>query len=147
MDSVRHHADLEDKYNFYFNLLHQKMAQYNVQLEHTYNIDKKGFLISITGRSKRIFSRQMWESREKRALLQDSSREWITLLACVRAAGKALPPGIIYQGAQGNIQLTWVEEIKASKHEVFVTSSPSRWTNNEIGLAWLKQVFNRYTKK
>ncbi|KAH5621133.1 hypothetical protein HBI60_254160 [Parastagonospora nodorum] len=26
-------------------------------------------------------------------------------------------------------------------------SSPSGWTNNEIGLAWLEQVFNRYTKK
>ncbi|KAF1996484.1 DDE-domain-containing protein, partial [Amniculicola lignicola CBS 123094] len=25
--------------------------------------------------------------------------------------------------------------------------SPSGWTNNEIGLAWLKQVFDHYTKK
>jgi hypothetical protein len=23
---------------------------------------------------------------------------------------------------------------------------PTGWTNNEIGLAWLKQVFNRFTK-
>jgi hypothetical protein len=27
-----------------------------------------------------------------------------------------------------------------------VTSSPSGWTNNDIGLAWLEQVFDRFTK-
>ncbi|KAF2007004.1 hypothetical protein P154DRAFT_541823 [Amniculicola lignicola CBS 123094] len=98
-------------------------------------MDEKGFLIGITGRSKRIFSKQMWERKE------------ITLLACVGADGKALPPGLIYQAAQGNVQSTWVEAIEAGKHQVFVTSSPSGWTNNEIGLAWLEQVFDRYTKK
>jgi hypothetical protein len=29
---------------------------------------------------------------------------------------------------------------------VFATSSPSGWTNNEIGLAWLEQVFDRKTR-
>ena len=57
----------------------------------TYNIDKKGFLVSITGRSKRVFSRRMWEKKEVTAALQDGSREWITLIACVGADGEALP--------------------------------------------------------
>jgi hypothetical protein len=30
---------------------------------------------------------------------------------------------------------------------VYISSSPSRWTNNDIGLAWLKQVFDRSTKE
>jgi hypothetical protein len=46
-----------------------------VEPRHTYNIDKKGFLIGITGRSKRVFSRQMWERKEARTSLQDNSRE------------------------------------------------------------------------
>ena len=41
---------------------------------------------------------------------------------------------------------SWVEDIEATKHSVFVTSSPSGWTNNDVGLAWLEQVFDRYTK-
>jgi hypothetical protein len=30
---------------------------------------------------------------------------------------------------------------------VFVISTPSGWTNQDVGLAWLGQVFQRYTKK
>jgi hypothetical protein len=40
-----------------------------------------------------------------------------------------------------------VDSIEAGKHDVFVTSSPSGWTNNDIGLAWLEQVFDQHTKK
>jgi hypothetical protein len=54
---------------------------------------------------------------------------------------------LIYEAANKSIQLTWVEDIKAGEHEVFITSSPSGWTNNDIGLAWLEQVFDRCTKK
>ena len=59
MDYNRHQANLGEKYSLYFNLLQQKISQYNVKPCHTYNIDEKGFLISITGRSKRVFSRRM----------------------------------------------------------------------------------------
>jgi hypothetical protein len=88
----------------------------------------------------------MWENKEVTASLQDGSREWITLLACVCADGSALPPGLIYQSTNSGIQSSWVEDIKAGKHSVQVSSSPSGWTNNDIGLAWLEQVFDRYTK-
>jgi hypothetical protein len=30
---------------------------------------------------------------------------------------------------------------------VFITSTPSGWSNNDVGLAWLEQVFNRYTRE
>ncbi|KAI1675628.1 DDE-1 domain containing protein [Pyrenophora tritici-repentis] len=33
----------------------------------------------------------------------------------------------------------------AEQHQVFIANSPTGWTNNELGLAWLQQVFNRYT--
>ncbi|KAK7177861.1 transposase, partial [Paraphaeosphaeria sporulosa] len=29
----------------------------------------------------------------------------------------------------------------------FVTATPSGWTNDEVGLAWLEQVFDRYTRE
>jgi hypothetical protein len=59
MDCVHHKAYSEAKYKLYFDLLYQKMQEYNMDPAHTYNMDEKGFLIGITGRSKLVFSRRM----------------------------------------------------------------------------------------
>jgi hypothetical protein len=40
-----------------------------------------------------------------------------------------------------------VADVKVAKHQAFFTSSASGWTNNELGLAWLEQIFNCHTKK
>jgi hypothetical protein len=68
-------------------------------------------------------------------------------LACCCADEFALPLGIIYAADTKNIQSTWVDEVDVRKHEVFVSVSPSGWSNNDIGLAWLEQVFERNTAK
>ena len=120
--------------------------EYGIQKQQVYNMDEKGFMIGVLGRSKRVFSKRMWVRKEVKALIQDGNREWITVLACVCADGSALPPGIIYQATNGAIRDTWVSDIMAGEHQVHVSSSPSGWTNNDIGLAWLEQVFDRYTK-
>jgi ParB-like chromosome segregation protein Spo0J len=133
MDAVRHKADSKHKYKLYFDLLHQKMQQYDIQQCNSYNMDEKGFMIGVTGRSKHVFSRRQWEKKEVQATLQDGSREWVTVLATVCGDGSALPPGIIYQSTNSSLQASWVADIEAGKHNVFVTSSPSGWTNNDIG--------------
>jgi hypothetical protein len=61
--------------------------------------------------------------------------------------GSALPPGLIYESANSTIQSSWVEGIQSGEHSVLVSSSPTGWTNNNIGLAWLEQVFDRFTKE
>jgi hypothetical protein len=68
-------------------------------------------------------------------------------MASVCADSSALPPGLIFTGKDNTIQSSWVEDIEPGKHSVFVTATPSGWTNDEVGLAWLEQLFNRYTKK
>jgi hypothetical protein len=146
MDANRHNADSYTKYELYFNLLQRKTAEYKLDAEHTYNMDEKGFMIGITTRAKHVFSRRMWEKGEVKASLQDGNRAWITLLACVCGDGSALPPSLIYESANSTIQSSWVEEIQSGEHSVLVSSSPSGWTNNDIGLAWLEQVFDRFTK-
>jgi hypothetical protein len=98
-------------------------------------MDEKSFLIGLIGRSKRIFSRRQWEKKEVRASLQDGSREFLTLLAYCCADGSSLPPSLIYAAAHGAIRSSWVEDIKAGKHEVFVTSSLTGWSNDDVGLA------------
>ncbi|KAF1968423.1 hypothetical protein BU23DRAFT_480320, partial [Bimuria novae-zelandiae CBS 107.79] len=56
IDSNCYKANSKTKYKAYFDLLHPKMEEYNILPCNTYNIDKKGFLISVIGRSKRVFS-------------------------------------------------------------------------------------------
>jgi hypothetical protein len=145
-DNNCHQADSRNKYSLYFDLLGDKITHYNIDPRHTYNIDEKGFLVGITGRSNRVFSRKMWERKEVSAAIQDGSREWITVPACVCADGSHSPPSLIYQSAASTIQSGWVEDIEAKEHSVHVISSPSGWINKDIGLAWLEQVFNRHTK-
>jgi hypothetical protein len=41
---------------------------------------------------------------------------------------------------------TWVEDI-TKETPMFVTSSPTGWSNDDIGVAWLKLVFDWFTKK
>ena len=125
MDRTRHLADSESKYRLYFELLHRKITQYHLEARDIYNMDEKGFLIGLIGRGKRIFSRRQREKKEVRASLQDGSREFLTVLACCCADGSALPPSLIYAAAKGAIRLSWVEDIKAGEHEVFVSSSPT----------------------
>jgi hypothetical protein len=145
MDRDRHKADSEAKYSLYFKLLHDKMKEYDVQPSHIFNLDEKGFMIGVLGRSKRIFDKKLYDQKGVTTAVQDGSREWIAVLACVCSDGTALSPSLIFQSAAGALKSAWVEAIDPKKHSVFVTSSPSGWSNNDIGLAWLKEVFERET--
>ncbi|KAF1922356.1 DDE-domain-containing protein, partial [Didymella exigua CBS 183.55] len=138
MASKRHAADSYSKYSLYFNMLELKISKKGIEPEHTYNIDKKGFIIRKIGKQKQRF----WQA------LEDSNREWVTLIACVGASGVALPPGLIMAGDSGNVQDAWVRDIKQLKHRCFVTVTPisnNGWTNNKLGVEWLKH-FHAHTK-
>jgi hypothetical protein len=146
IDRSRHQADSGLKYKLYFDLLIDKISQYNVEPRHIYNIDEKGFMLGVLTRSKRVFSRRLYEEGKIKAYIQDGNREWITLLACICADGSHIKPSLIYQSASGSIQDSWLQAFDPNDHRVHFASSPSGWTNNELGLAWLKQVFDRSTK-
>jgi hypothetical protein len=51
------------------------MDQHAIEPQYSYNIDEKGFLLRKIGRSKRIFSRALWESGEVKSAMQDRNRE------------------------------------------------------------------------
>jgi hypothetical protein len=146
IDRTRHLADSGVKYKQYFDLLHQKQQEYSIEPRDIYNMDEKGFLCGLLGRSKRVFSRRMYEKGEVKETIQDGSRTFLTLLACICADGSALPPALIFPSPSGNIRANWVEEISSDSLQIMVTTSSNGWSNNDIGLAWLEQVFDRYTR-
>ena len=104
-------------------------------------------MLGVLTRSKRVFSRRLYEEGKLRSMIQDGKQEWITLLACICADRSHLKPALIYQSASGSIQNSWLRAFNPDDHQARFATSPTGWTNNDIGLAWLKQVFNRSTKE
>jgi hypothetical protein len=118
MDNSCHKADSGRKYSLYFDFLRDKIDQYQVEARHIYNMDEKGFMLGVVGRSKRIFSKPLYEDGKRRGTIQDGSREWITLLACICADGSYLEPALIYQSTSGSIQDSWLQALDHETHQV-----------------------------
>jgi hypothetical protein len=146
MASVRHAADNYDKYRSYFDVLEQKMAEYDILPSNTYNMDEKGFMAGKLTKQKRVFSKAFWTRNHAKQSSEDGSREWITLIACICADGTVLPPGLIFAADSKTPQLTWVSDVDKEKHSVRTTVTPSGWSNDDCGLGWVEQVFDPYTK-
>ena len=76
---------------------------------------------------------------------QDGSREFISLLACISAAGKYLPPLLIYKGESHDIMDIWLEDF-GEEDKAWFASTSNGWSCDKIRMLWLKQLFDRYTK-
>jgi len=146
LDAARKKVDSISEYKAYFELVRRKIEQYEVLPANTYNMDEKGFLVGFLTKAKRIFSKQAFESKRLLGNLQDGNREWITLIATICADGTAVAPALIYKAVTGDIQDSWVQDLDPTKQLAFFASSPTGWTNDELGFEWLTKVFDRETK-
>jgi hypothetical protein len=70
----------------------------------------------------------------------------VTVLVTICADGTSIPSGVILAAKNSNIRDHWVDDISPEEEQNFVTSSPSGWTTNSLGLSWLRDVFDRHTK-
>lgn len=104
-------------------------------------------MIGMLVKGLRIFSKQKYQNSGLKQRLQDGNREWITSIACICADKISLPPGLIYQAISGDIQDSWLQDFHPEQHGCFFAFSPSSWTNDKLGLAWLKDIFDWYTKE
>jgi hypothetical protein len=93
-------------------------------------------LIGLIKALKRIMSREAYESGRVRQAVQDRSREFITLMACVLAIRRRLPPTLLYASESHNLLDTWVADLEVSDKAYFGTLL-NRWSNNAFGLQWL----------
>jgi len=77
---------------------------------------------------------------------QDGSRKFVSLLACVSAAGTVLPPALIYKGASRDIQDTWLEDWN-SQEVAYFGASENGWSSDALGLHWLVTVLDPHTRE
>ena len=68
-------------------------------------------MIKIAKALKRIMFRKVYNNKQIKAIKQDGFREFISLLATICADGIKLSPALIYKGALGDSQDTWVKDL------------------------------------
>jgi hypothetical protein len=115
-------------------------AKYGIRSDDLWNFDETGFLMGMIA-SGMVVTGSERLGRPKS--VQPGNREWITVIQAINAEGQAIEPFII--GAGQYHLANWYQEAILSGDWVIATSQ-NGWTNNQLGLDWLKH-FDRSTTK
>jgi hypothetical protein len=75
MESTRHAADNYERYRLYFNLLTKKVKEFDILPKNTYNIDKKGFIIRVIRKTKRVFNKVLYKEHQYKQPSHNANRE------------------------------------------------------------------------
>jgi hypothetical protein len=123
----------------WFELIEQTKAKYGICDDDVYNFDEAGFIMG------KITTQLVVTGSERRGrpkTIQPGNREWVTVIAAINATGWSVPPFLIFAG-QYHLS-AWYEE-KDIPRDWAIAVSDNGWTNNELGVEWLKH-FNAHTK-
>jgi hypothetical protein len=123
----------------WFKLVEDTKAKYGVHNNNLHNFDETGFQMGVIG-SMKVFTGA--ERRTRPELIQPGDREWVTVIKSICAAGYAILPLIIYKG-RVHISAWYMED--DIPHDWKLSVSENGWTNNMLGLEWLKH-FDKHTK-
>jgi hypothetical protein len=123
----------------WFKLVEDTKSKYGVHDNDIHNFDETGFQMGIIGSMKVVTGA---ERRARPELVQPGNREWVKVIQSICAARYAIPPFIIYKG---RVHISaWYQETDILC-DWKLSVSENGWTNNELGLEWLKH-FDKYTK-
>lgn len=77
---------------------------------------------------------------KRKALLKGSqTRTWTSFIEAVTADGRVLRPAIIFKGKE--LQVQWFQSQMREYADWYFITSPNGWTDNHIGVEWLKDVY------
>ena len=74
--------------------------------------------------------------------IQPGNREWVTVIESIASNGWSLPPMIIFEG-KVHISTWYTDQLPL---DWIIGVSENGWTNDSLGLKWLTEVFEKYTK-
>ncbi|KAJ3462343.1 hypothetical protein MRS44_007129 [Fusarium solani] len=124
----------------WFQLVANTIAKYGIRSDDIWNFDETGFLMGMIASGMVVTGA---ERRGRPKSVQPGSREWITVIQAINAEGQAIQPFII--GAGQYHLANWYQESNLPGDWAIATTQ-NGWTDNEIGLEWLKH-FDRCTAK
>ncbi len=112
--------------------------RYHIQPSNTYNMDEKGMMIGKVKKHQRIFTKKHLRTGKILGVNESGNREWITLLATICGDGSPGKAMLIYPSEASALQDTWLQAYKHTEMDVSFSSTASGWTNDTLGLEWLK---------
>ncbi|KAJ0128182.1 putative tubulin--tyrosine ligase C12B10.04 [Fusarium oxysporum f. sp. albedinis] len=124
----------------WFRLVQNTIAKYGIRSDDIWNFDETGFMMGIIMAGMVVTGSER-QGRPKS--VQPGNREWITVIQAINAEGQSIAPFII--GAGQYHLANWYQESNLPGDWVIATSQ-NGWTNNQLGLEWLKH-FDRSTTK
>ena len=124
----------------WFMTVHKAIQEHGIHEDDIWNFDETGFAMGLCSTSKVITAVERSE-RPQRVI--QGNREWVTIIECVSSKGIAIPPVIILKGKEH--QAPWYQESNLPQ-DWMLTNSANGWTTDKIGLKWLKQVFDPFSK-
>jgi hypothetical protein len=61
MEGNYYNTNNNKRYKLYFSLLSRKVKEFNILPKNTYNIDKKGFILRVIRKTKRVFNKLLYK--------------------------------------------------------------------------------------
>lgn len=138
LDQSRKDAGNESTFRQWFSLFNATIEKYGIATGDIYNMDEKGVAMGLSDSAKVIIPRCQRAAFE----VQPGNREWVSLIECMSGDGFVLPAYIIFAGKQ--IQQAWGPAFGDLKAMIQV--SEKGWTDNEIGVQWLQDMFDPHTE-
>jgi hypothetical protein len=121
----------------WFDAVESQLASHPYQPTDIWNMDESGFGIGQEVAGRVLI--HLDKPARGRAVL--SKQEWVTDIECINAAGESLPPLLIFKGE--HVNSGWLNE--RTPDNWFLATSKNGWTSNDLGLDWLRRVFEPLT--
>jgi hypothetical protein len=122
----------------WFKRVQSTIIEYGIVDDDIYNFDETGFQMGVISTAKVVTGA---DRAGRPRTTQPGNREWVTVIETINASGFAIPPLVIFEAVMH--QAGWYNTLPS---DWSITVSENGWTNNEIGLIWLKDIFDKHTK-
>ena len=126
----------------WFELFLETRSRYEIKDHNTYNMDEKGFQAGVCAKVRVMVNK--YETKKKAYMTQPGDRDWVSLIETISLDGLALPPWIIFKGKL--YQKSWYQQLEKSESRGYIATTENGWSNNEVGLAWLSECFDKETE-
>lgn len=123
----------------HFRLLKNVVNKHGIQNDDIYNMDEIGFQKGDIGSAKVVTACDGTKYH-----IQPGDRDWVTVIECINSAKRRIPAMVIYKGKV--FQNIWFDADSGVPKDWTVAISETGWTNNQLGLIWLKDVFEPNTR-
>ena len=119
----------------YFAKLGGLIRQYGLGPAQIFNMDEKGFMMGLAAKAKVLCRR----GRPNPRVTHDGKQELVTVIETVGADGSVLSPFVINKGA--GHYMDWYKNLTEKEKAYRFSYSPKSWTDDQLALEWLQQVF------